>query len=160
MGGPDGWFARVSRELGAVPPERFTEVMGIGPTVAVSVANWFGAPETAGVLDDLVDAGVEPVRPVVRPRTTTGAVEAAEGPLAGKTLVVTGTLTGFDRQGAEEAIRSAGGKASGSVSRNTDYLVAGDNAGSKLAKAQDLGVTVVDEEGFRRLLAGEAPEAG
>jgi DNA ligase (NAD+) len=158
MGGPDGWFARVSRELGALPPDRFQEVSGIGPTVAVSVANWFGAPETAGVLDDLVDAGVEPVRPVVRPRTTTGEVEAPEGPFAGKTLVVTGTLVGFDRQAAEEAIRAAGGKPSGSVSRKTDYLVAGDNAGSKMAKAQELGVPVVDEEGFRRLLAGEAPD--
>jgi DNA ligase (NAD+) len=74
--------------------------------------------------------------------------------LSGKTLVVTGTLEGFDRQSAEEAIRAAGGKASGSVSKKTDYLVAGENAGSKLAKAQELGVPVVDEEGFRRLLHG------
>ena len=79
----------------------------------------------------------------------------ATGPLAGKTLVVTGTLAGFDRQGAEEAIRAAGGKPAGSVSRKTDYLVAGENAGSKLAKAQELGVPVLDEEGFRRLLAGD-----
>jgi DNA ligase (NAD+) len=156
MGGPDGWFARISKELSSVPPERFREVMGIGPTVAASVGAWFGAPGTAGVLDDLVGAGVEPVRPVVRPRTETGGA-APSGPLAGKTLVVTGTLEGFDRQGAEEAIRAAGGKAAGSVSRNTDYLVAGENAGSKLAKAQDLGVTVIDVEGFRRLLAGEDP---
>ena len=75
--------------------------------------------------------------------------------MSGKTLVVTGTLTGFDRQGAEEAIRAAGGKPGGSVSKKTDYLVAGDNAGSKLAKAQELGVPVLDEAGFRRLLAGE-----
>jgi DNA ligase (NAD+) len=157
MGGPEGWFARVSRELGSIAPERFQEVMGIGPTVAARVASWFGAPGTAGVLDDLVDAGVEPVRPVVRPRSEAGAA-VASGPLAGKTLVVTGTLEGFDRQGAEEAIRAAGGKASGSVSKHTDYLVAGDNAGSKLAKAQDLGVTVLDVDGFRRLLAGEAAD--
>jgi DNA ligase (NAD+) len=81
-----------------------------------------------------------------------------EGPLAGRTLVVTGSLEGFDRQGAEEAIRAAGGKAAGSVSRKTDYLVAGDNAGSKLVKAQELGVPVLDEEGFRRLLSGESLE--
>ncbi len=154
MGGSDGWFARISRELGSVAPERFQEVSGIGPTVAASVANWFGAPETAGVLDDLVDAGVEPARPVVRPRTTMGEA-VATGPLAGRTLVVTGTLEGFDRQAAEEAIRAAGGKASGSVSKKTDFLVAGENAGSKLAKAQELGVTVLDEASFRRLLAGE-----
>ncbi len=157
MGGPDGWFARISKELSSVPPERFREVTGIGPTVAASVGAWFGAPGTAGVLADLVEAGVEPVRPVVRPRAATGAA-AASGPLAGKTLVVTGTLEGFDRQGAEEAIRAAGGKAAGSVSKNTDYLVAGENAGSKLAKAQDLGVTIVDADGFRRLLAGEDPD--
>ena len=102
MGGPDGWFARVTRELEGLPAERFTEVMGIGPTVAASVAAWFAAPGTAGVLQDLVDAGVEPTRPapVIR------GPEADLGPLAGKTLVVTGTLPGFDRQGAEDAIRA------------------------------------------------------
>jgi DNA ligase (NAD+) len=152
MGGPDGWFARISGELGSIAPERFQEVMGIGPNVAASVAAWFGAPGTAGVLRDLVDAGVEPVRPVVRPRQA--GVAVAAGPLAGKTLVVTGTIEGFDRQAAEEAIRVAGGKAAGSVSTKTDYLVAGENAGSKLAKAQELGVTVIDADGFRRLLAG------
>lgn len=156
MGGPDGWFARVSRELASVPPERFTEVSGIGGVVAKAVADWFGAPQTAGILEDLVDAGVEPVRPVVRPRDASGATVAA-GPLVGRTLVVTGTLEGFDRQGAEEAIRAAGGKVSGSVSKRTDYVVAGENAGSKLTKAQELGIPVVDEDGFRRLLAGEAP---
>jgi DNA ligase (NAD+) len=79
----------------------------------------------------------------------------AAGPLAGKTLVVTGTLRGFDRAAAEEAIRAAGGKTAGSVSRITSYLVAGENAGSKLARAQNLGVPVLDEEEFGRLLAGE-----
>jgi DNA ligase (NAD+) len=158
MGGPDGWFARVAAALASVPPERFQEVPGIGPNVAASVGAWFGAPGTAGVLQDLVDAGVEPVRPVVRPASGPG-VQAAGGPLAGRTLVVTGTLEGFDRQGAEDAIRAAGGKAAGSVSRNTAYLVAGENAGSKLAKAQDLGVPIIDVDGFRRLLAGEDPLA-
>jgi DNA ligase (NAD+) len=151
MGGRDGWFARMSRELRTLPPEDFQQVMGIGPTVAASVAGWFEDPATAGILDDLVDAGVEPVRPPKR-----SAIEAASvGPLDGKTLVVTGTLPTFDRQGAEEAIRAAGGKAAGSVSKKTDFLVAGENAGSKLAKAQELGVPVIDEDAFRRLLAGE-----
>ena len=80
------------------------------------------------------------------------------GRSTGKSIVVTGTLPGFDRQAAEEAIRAAGGKPAGSVSKKTDYLVAGENAGSKLAKAQELGVPVLDEDGFRKLLAGEAPE--
>ena len=71
---------------------------------------------------------------------------------------MTGTLEGFDRRGAEEAIRAAGGKSAGSVSRKTDYLVAGENAGSKLTKAQELGVRVLDEAQFRRVLAGELLE--
>jgi DNA ligase (NAD+) len=79
---------------------------------------------------------------------------AASGPLTGKTLVVTGTLPGFSRQEAEEAIRAAGGKAAGSVSAKTDYLVAGESAGSKLAKAETLGIPVLDEDGFRGLLEG------
>jgi DNA ligase (NAD+) len=68
---------------------------------------------------------------------------------------VTGTLPGFSRQEAEEAIRAAGGKPGGSVSKKTDYVVAGESAGSKLTKAQELSVRVLDEDGFRRLLAGE-----
>jgi DNA ligase (NAD+) len=152
MGGTNGWFARVALALRTLPAEDFQQVMGIGPTVAASAARWFEDPATAGILDDLVDAGVEPMRP---PRA---AVVADAGPLSGKTVVVTGTLPGFDRQGAEEAVRSAGGKAAGSVSKKTDYVLAGENAGSKLAKAQEFGVRVIDEEAFRRLLAGEGIE--
>jgi DNA ligase (NAD+) len=74
--------------------------------------------------------------------------------LSGKTLVVTGTLPGFSRSEAEDAIRSAGGHPASAVSARTDYLVAGDKAGSKLAKAEKLGVPVLDEDGFRRLLEG------
>jgi DNA ligase (NAD+) len=72
-------------------------------------------------------------------------------------VVVTGTLPGFSRQEAEEAIRAAGGKPGGSVSKKTDYVVAGESAGSKLSKAQELGIPVLDEDGLRRLLAGETP---
>jgi DNA ligase (NAD+) len=157
MGGPGGWLARIARELRATPAADFEEVMGIGPTVAASVAQYFADPTTADVLEDLVDAGVEPERPPRRAAGAAGDGASATGPLAGKTVVVTGTLIGFDRQQAEAAIRDAGGKASGSVSSKTDYLIAGDNAGSKLAKAQELGVPVLDEDGFRRLLAGELP---
>jgi DNA ligase (NAD+) len=149
MGGRGGWFQRVANELRSLPAERFEEINGVGPTVAASIAAWFADPQTTGVFDDLVDAGVEPERPA--PAVIDAA---AQGPLAGKTLVVTGTLTDFDRHSAEQAIRAAGGKPAGSVSKKTDYLVAGDNAGSKLVKAQDLGVTVIDEEAFRRLLNG------
>jgi DNA ligase (NAD+) len=101
-----------------------------------------------------VDAGVVPERPVV-----VDEAEAEAGPLAGRSVVVTGTMEGFSREDAEDAIRAAGGKPSGSVSRKTDYLVAGPGAGSKLAKATELGIPVLDEEAFRRLLAGEAVDA-
>ena len=148
---PGEWTALVARSLPTVTAEEFQEVPGIGAVVATSIARYFGAPETAAVLADIVDAGVVAEGPARRVAPGSGAA----GPLAGKTVVVTGTLTGFDRPGAEEAIRAAGGKAAGSVSKNTSYVVAGENAGSKLAKASELGVPVLDEEGFRRLLAGE-----
>jgi DNA ligase (NAD+) len=119
--------------------------------VAASLGAFFADPATAGILDDLVAAGVEAERPAVRPATDGGS----RGVLAGRTLVVTGTLAGLSRAEAEDAIRAAGGRASGSVSRKTDFLVAGESAGSKLQKAQELGVPILDEDAFRRLLAGE-----
>ena len=149
--GPD-WMRRLAaflRDTARDAPERFEEVDGVGPTVAASLARYFTDEATAGVLDDLAEAGVEPEAPVV------AAAAAGSGPLIGRTLVVTGTLDGFSREEAEEAIRAAGGKAAGSVSRKTDFVVAGEGAGSKLAKAQELGVKVLDVEAFRRLLANE-----
>jgi DNA ligase (NAD+) len=148
----DDWLRRAAEHLARVAaeePGRFEEIEGIGPIVAMSLAAWF-APGGAGngILEDLADAGVEAELPAPR-------AVAASGSLSGKSLVVTGTLEGFSREEAEEAIRAAGGKPAGSVSRKTDFLVAGEKAGSKLAKAQELGVPVLDEAGFRRLLAGE-----
>ncbi|HET7168445.1 MAG TPA: NAD-dependent DNA ligase LigA [Candidatus Limnocylindrales bacterium] len=154
--GPDPWFAAVEAELRRVAtaePETLTEVEGIGPLVAAAVGRYFGDPATADVLRELVEVGVVPERPNVPPPGEAAAV----GPLAGKSVVVTGTLEGFSRPEAEEAIRTAGGKPAGSVSKKTDYVVAGASAGSKLAKAQELGVPILDEQAFRRLLAGEAP---
>ncbi len=145
------WTARVARELAATPVERYEEVPGIGRIVAESIARFFADEVTGPLLGQLVEAGVTAVRPAPR------APAAEEGPLVGKTVVVTGTLADFDRQGAEEAVRAAGGHAAGSVSRKTDYVVAGENAGSKLAKAEQLGVAVLDEDDFKRLLAGETP---
>jgi DNA ligase (NAD+) len=148
------WTRRVAATLTETPAERFEAVPGIGATVAASIGRFFADEVTGRLLLDLVDAGVVAERP--QPRL----VGVGEGPLAGKTLVVTGSLEAFDRQGAEAAIRAAGGKPSGSVSRKTDYLVAGESAGSKLQKAQELGVSVLDEASFIRLLAGEAPSDG
>jgi DNA ligase (NAD+) len=151
---PDPWFAAAEAELRRVArdePALIQEVSGIGPTVAAAVAGWFADPATGDVLRELVTAGVVPERPVPAP---IGAAAEA-GPLAGKTVVVSGSLEGFSREEAEDAVRAVGGKPAGSVSKKTDYLVAGPGAGSKLAKAAELGVRVLDEEGFRRLLAGE-----
>jgi len=149
---PDPWFAAADAELRRVAdeePDALTEVMGIGPTVAAAIARWFTDEATREVLRELVDAGVVPERPAPAPASE----GAAGGPLAAKTVVVSGTIEGFSRQEAEEAVRAAGGTAAGSVSKKTDYLVAGPGAGSKLAKAQELGVPVLDADGFRALLA-------
>ena len=153
---PDPWFAAAEAELRRLAtdePEALTEVPGIGGTVAGAIGRWFTDEATRDVLRELVEVGVVPERPAVRP-----AGDGSAGPLEGKTLVVSGTLEGFSRQDAEAAIRAAGGKPGGSVSKKTDYLVAGGSAGSKLAMAQELGVPVLDEDGFRRLLAG--PDGG
>ena len=157
MGGPGGWTARAATELKRIAqaePEAFEDVPGVGSTVAAGLVRYFSEPATRDVLAELVEAGVEAERPAIRLAPADNGEAASSGPLAGRTLVVTGSLAGFDRQAAEEAIRAAGGRTSGSVSKKTDYLVAGENAGSKLVRAQELGVSVIDEDGFRRLLRG------
>jgi len=156
VAGPGGWLSRASaflRETATTDPTRFEEVMGVGPNVRATLAGYFADEAKSGALDELVEAGIDAELPPPRP------ADAPGGPLDGKTLVVTGTLEGFSREEADEAIRAAGGKPAGSVSKKTDYVVAGENAGSKLAKAESLGVPVLDEAAFRRLVAGEAPEA-
>ena len=148
----DAWLARAGAFLEAVAasePDRFVELEGVGPTVSAALASWFapGGPGE-GVLADLADAGVEAELPA--PRTA-----ATSGPLAGKSVVVTGSIEGYSREEAEAAIRAAGGKPAGSVSKKTDYVVAGPGAGSKLAKAEELGIPVLDAAAFGRLLMGE-----
>ena len=116
--------------------------------MAEGIERFFADEHTRDTLHRLLDAGVSAEAPAP------GASEPVSGPLSGKTLVVTGTLPGMSRSEAEEAIRAAGGHAASSVSAKTDYLVAGEKAGSKLAKAEKLGVAVVDEDGLRQLLDG------
>jgi len=151
------WLVRAAtllRKVAGESPERFEEIEGVGPTVSAALAAWFGPGGPGeGVLEDLADAGVEVELPAPREA-------AVEGPLTGRTVVVTGSIEGFSREEAEAAIRAAGGKPGGSVSKNTDYVVAGPGAGTKLAKAEQLGITVVPPEGFEALLAGRAPEPG
>jgi DNA ligase (NAD+) len=141
------WTRRAADRLRDASVEELTEVYGVGQVVAEGIVRFFSDEHTRDTLHRLVEAGVSAEAPA--PGAT---VEPTEGPLSGKTLVVTGTLPGFSRSEAEEAIRAAGGHAASSVSAKTDYLVAGDKAGSKLARAQALGVPVLDEEGFRRIL--------
>ena len=141
------WTRRVADRLESASAEELTSVFGVGAVVAESIERFFRDEHTGEVLRHLVEAGVTAEAP------EPGSVAAGnEGPLAGKTLVVTGTLPGFSREEAEAAIRAAGGRPAGSVSAKTDYLVAGEKAGSKLAKAESLGVPILDEEGLRALL--------
>ncbi|HEX5591221.1 MAG TPA: NAD-dependent DNA ligase LigA, partial [Candidatus Limnocylindrales bacterium] len=154
----DDWLRRAAAHLERVASTeatRFEEIEGVGPTVSAALGTWFaeGGPGRE-VLEDLADAGVEVELPTPRPAGVGGA---AEGPLAGKAVVVTGTIEGFSREEAEAAVRAAGGKPAGSVSKKTDYVVAGPGAGSKLAKAEELGIPVLDTDGFRALLAGTLP---
>jgi DNA ligase (NAD+) len=149
--GEAAWTRRVADRLRNASAEELTAVFGIGRVVAEGIAGYFADEHTRDTLHHLLEAGVVAEAPAPGP-----AADAGEGPLSGKTLVVTGTLPGFSREEAEEAIRAAGGHAAGSVSAKTDYLVAGEKAGSKLAKAEKLAVPVLDEEAFRRLLEGGA----
>jgi DNA ligase (NAD+) len=135
-------------KLQAASAEELANVPEIGEIIAASVHEWLQSDYGRRTIDGLRTAGVRLDVPE--------SDRAAGGPLTGKTLVVTGTLAGFSRQEAEEAIRKAGGRASSSVSKKTDYLVAGEEAGSKLATATKLGVPVLDEAGFRKLLSGDA----
>jgi DNA ligase (NAD+) len=126
--------------------EELQVVDQVGPVMAESVYRYFQNSRHRTVIDDLLAAGVRPQPPAPNKRT---------GGLQGKTIVVTGTLQGFSRQQAEQAVREAGGKVSGSVSKKTDFVLAGEDPGSKLRKAQELGVEVIDEERFKKMLAGK-----
>jgi DNA ligase (NAD+) len=144
------WTRRAADRLRDASADELTAVFGIGGVVAEGIARYFDDEHTAETLHRLLNAGVRAEAPA--PGATS---VAAEGPLSGKTVVVTGTLEGFSREEAEEAVRAAGGHPASSVSKKTDYLVAGEKAGSKLAKAESLGVPVLDEAGLRRLLDGD-----
>jgi DNA ligase (NAD+) len=141
-----GAFARVR----AATVEELAAIDGIGPVVAQSIADYFGEPRIAAMLDDLLALGIQPKE----------GEAAADGVLSGKTLVVTGTLPTLSRREAQELIRALGGKVSESVSKKTDYVVAGENAGSKLDKAQKLGVAVLDEAALLTMSGGKRHEAG
>lgn len=126
--------------------EALLAVRDVGPVVAASVRRFFAEPHNREVVAALQKAGVEP--------QAEAAAQEGDLPLAGKTLVLTGTLPNWTRDEATRHIMAAGGKVSGSVSRKTAYVVAGEEAGSKLEKARSLGVPVLDEDGLKALLGG------
>jgi DNA ligase (NAD+) len=121
-----------------------TLIAGFGETMAEAIVDHFNQPRNRALVGELIELGVVPAAPVRNPSAQTG--------LAGKTFVLTGTLPTLTREEATERIEAAGGKVSGSVSRKTSYVLAGEDAGSKLAKARELGVPVLGEEEFLRLL--------
>jgi DNA ligase (NAD+) len=125
--------------------EELTVIEEIGPKIAGSVVNWFAAPANLALIDKFRRAGVK--------LTADMAETAGPRPFAGKTFVLTGTLAAMTRDEATARIEALGGKVAGSVSKKTDYVVAGEAAGSKLDKARQLNVTVLDEAAFGQLLS-------
>ena len=122
--------------------EQLTEVPDVGEIVARSIVEFFADPSIATQVDRLLAHGVKP-----RPEEV-----QQDSPISGKTIVVTGTLEKLDRRQAEALIESLGGKTAGSVSKKTDYVLAGESAGSKLTKARELGVRVLNEQEFFELI--------
>lgn len=122
--------------------KQLTEVPDVGEIVARSIVEFFADPSIATQVDRLLAHGVKP-----RPEEV-----QQDSPISGKTIVVTGTLEKLDRRQAEALIESLGGKAAGSVSKKTDYVLAGESAGSKLTKARELGVRVLNEQEFFELI--------
>ena len=133
--------------------ETMSQIDGVGPIIAQSVLDWFQVDWHQEIVDRWADAGVRMEADEDDEPTDDAGGEIVADLFDGLTVVVTGTLVDFDRTSAKEAIESRGGKAAGSVSKKTSYVVAGEKAGSKLTKAEELGVPVLDEDGFKDLLA-------
>ncbi|MFL6088654.1 MAG: NAD-dependent DNA ligase LigA [Aeromicrobium sp.] len=131
----------------AASVDELSAVEGVGRTIAEAIVDWFAVDWHVGIVDAWGAAGV---------RMADERDESIPRTLEGLTIVVTGSLENYTRDSAKEAIISRGGKAAGSVSKNTDYVVVGDNAGSKADKAEQLGLTILDEAGFEALLAGDS----
>jgi DNA ligase (NAD+) len=140
-------FGALDRLMDATE-EQLLEVPDVGPVVAMSIRRFFAERHNREVIEQLRAGGVhwdEHAPALAKPA----------GRLAGRTFVLTGTLPSLSRDDAKALIESHGGKVAGSVSKKTDFVVAGDDAGSKLGKARDLGVAILDEDGLRKLLEGE-----
>jgi DNA ligase (NAD+) len=133
--------------LRGADPEQLEEVEGVGPVMALQIAESLADEQTWALVEKLREKGL-------RMELDPSERRAGGGPLEGMTVVLTGTLQGLTREEASAMIREAGGKVTNSVSKKTDHVIAGENPGSKLAKAEKLGVAVLDEAGLRDLLAG------
>jgi DNA ligase (NAD+) len=145
-------LAREIGDLGVIADssvEQLSAVEGVGPIIAEAVVEWFDVDWHREVVDKWRRAGV---------RMAEERVDSGPRPLDGLTVVITGTVEGWSRDGATAAVQELGGKVSGSVSKKTDFVVVGDNPGSKYDKAVDLGRPVLDATGFGVLLA-QGPEA-
>ena len=129
--------------------EELAAVEGVGGIIADALIDWFAVDWHQDIVQRWADAGVQFATPG---HPGPGAAGAADGPLAGLTVVATGSLEGFSREGAIEAIIAAGGKAASSVSKKTDFVAAGPGAGSKLGKAEELGLRIIDAAQFAKLL--------
>lgn len=132
--------------LSSVTVDELLDVEGVGPNIAQAVVDWFSSDSNLSALKKLKSAGVWPVAEI----SASDAVEDLK--LGGQTFVITGTLPSLSRMDAKEMIEQNGGRVTGSISKKTGYLVVGDNPGSKLSKAQDLGVPVLDEAGLQNLI--------
>ncbi len=148
------WFGSLDA-IRAASVEELAEVEGVGDIIAQSLKEWFEVDWHREIVERWAAAGVQWATPG---HPGPGAAVSEGGVLAGLTVVATGTLEGFTRDGAKEAIIAAGGKAASSVSKKTDYVAAGPGAGSKLAKAEELGIAVLNAEQFAVLVA-EGPAA-
>lgn len=134
-------------QLAKADEEQLESIEGIGPNIAKAIVDWFAQPRNQDVLKKLKKVGMWPTMELADKSA------AEKLPLSGKTFVITGTLPSFSRKEAKAFIQANGGKVVGSVSAKTDYLLAGEKAGSKLEKARELGVEIVSEEAIKALVA-------
>jgi DNA ligase (NAD+) len=135
-------FESLEKLIGAKQDE-LVAIDGVGPVVAESIVKFFKKNENREIVDDMIVSGIKILLDVGQKK---------EGQLIGKVFVLTGTLETLTRDEAKKVIENAGGKVTGSVSRNTDYLVVGASPGSKLKRAEELGIEIVDEKTLKKLI--------
>jgi DNA ligase (NAD+) len=133
--------------LASASTDALEAIPGVGPRIAESVVQWFASPRNQQLIEELEAAGVRTSAEPAAAQSTPAAQ-----PLEGYTFVITGTLPSLSRNEARDLIEAHGGKVTGSVSGNTDYLLCGEKPGSKLAKAEQLGVPVIDEPALRAMI--------